>query len=61
VRRGYVAEKYMPLVDALYSGVDHCQIETQVKFEDGRTGVIRADVKIRDVAVATPAPRRKAA
>ncbi|UCH50131.1 MAG: AMP-binding protein [Betaproteobacteria bacterium] len=61
VRRGYVAEKYAPLVDALYGGADHCEIETQVKFEDGRSGVIAADVKIRDVELVPPAEHRKAA
>jgi long-chain acyl-CoA synthetase len=49
VRRGFIAEKYEQLVAALYSGVDHCEIEAQVKFEDGRTGTIRADLKIREV------------
>jgi long-chain acyl-CoA synthetase len=61
VRRNYVAEKYNPLVDALYNGAQQCHIETQVKFEDGRSGVIRADVTIRDVATTTAAQRRKAA
>jgi long-chain acyl-CoA synthetase len=48
VRRGFIAEKYAPLVAALYSGMSSCFIETEVKFEDGRKGKIRADVKIRD-------------
>ena len=61
VRRGFVAEKYAPLVDALYSGADHCHIETQVKFEDGRSGVISADVKIRDVPGTSAGQQRKAA
>ncbi len=61
VRRDFISEKYAPLVDALYGGADHCHIETQVKFEDGRSGVIRADVKIRDVAAAAPGEHRKAA
>ena len=61
VRRGYIAEKYAPLVDALYGGANHCYIETQVKFEDGRTGVISADVKISNVATTAQAPRKKAA
>ncbi len=61
VRRNFVAEKYQPLVTALFSGADHCEIETQVKFEDGRSGVIRADVKIRDVALVEAAEQRKAA
>ena len=48
VRRGFIAEKYAPLMDALYSGKAVQHIETQVKFEDGRTGSIAADVKISD-------------
>jgi long-chain acyl-CoA synthetase len=48
VRRGFVAQKYAPLVDALYSGQGHCRIATEVKFEDGRRGTIEADIVIRD-------------
>ena len=54
VRRNIVAEKYRPLIDALYSVTDHCLIETQVTFEDGRQGVIRADLRIFDVAMSEP-------
>ncbi len=46
VRRGFVAEKYAVLVDALYGGRTEQFIETQVKFEDGRTGVVNATLKI---------------
>jgi long-chain acyl-CoA synthetase len=60
VRRGFIAEKYAVLVDALYSGRESCFIETEVKFEDGRKGNIRADVKIRDAKV-FPAPQPKSA
>lgn len=48
VRRRFIAEKYAPLIDALYSDVSHCVIETQVKFEDGRTGSISADLQISE-------------
>jgi long-chain acyl-CoA synthetase len=48
VRRRFVAEKYAPIIDALYSGGDHCQISTEVTFEDGRKGEISADLAIRD-------------
>ena len=48
VRRGFVADKYRELVDALYSDRDHCVIDAQVTFEDGRVGSIRADLAIRD-------------
>jgi long-chain acyl-CoA synthetase len=54
VRRNIVAEKYAPLIDALYADVKHCRIETQVTFEDGRQGVIRADLRIVDVAATRP-------
>ena len=51
VRRGFIAEKYAPLVEALYAGKDQCHIEVQVRFEDGRTGMIAADLQIRDARV----------
>jgi long-chain acyl-CoA synthetase len=59
VRRGFIAEKYGKLVDALYGGQTHCEIETEVKFEDGRRGSIRADVRIEDLPPASA--KRKAA
>ena len=51
VRRGFIAEKYAALVEALYSGKDSCFVETEVKFEDGRKGKISADVQIRNAKV----------
>ena len=48
VRRGFIAEKYAVLVDALYGGKAEQFIETQVKFEDGRTGSVSATLKIVD-------------
>jgi long-chain acyl-CoA synthetase len=62
VRRGLIAEKYGALVEALYDGRRDCYIETQVRFEDGRTGTIAATLKIAD-AKTYPAERslRKAA
>lgn len=60
VRRGFIAEKYAPLLDALYSDRKVQHIETQVKFEDGRTGSIAADIKISD-ARRLPAVNKAAA
>ncbi len=57
VRRAFVAEKYAALVDALYSGGGRCVIETEVRFEDGRRGKVRADIEIRDVVAAMPKAR----
>ncbi|HEY7229322.1 MAG TPA: AMP-binding protein [Pseudolabrys sp.] len=49
VRRGFIAERYAPLIQALYDGSKEADISTQVTFEDGRKGVISARVKIRDM------------
>jgi long-chain acyl-CoA synthetase len=54
VRRGFIAEKYDVLVDALYGGKSEQFIDTQVKFEDGRTGSISATLKIADTRTFTP-------
>jgi long-chain acyl-CoA synthetase len=49
VRRGHVAQRYADLVQALYSGALHCRVETRVQYEDGRSGIVQADVRIADV------------
>jgi long-chain acyl-CoA synthetase len=49
VRRGFIAERYAPLVTALYDGSHEADISTEVTFEDGRKGVIAARIKIRDL------------
>ena len=56
VRRGFVAERYAPLINALYDGSSEADISTEVTFEDGRKGVISARVKISDVATVPVAP-----
>jgi long-chain acyl-CoA synthetase len=63
VRRGFIAERYAPLVRALYDGSAEADITTEVTFEDGRKGVISARVKIRDMDIlpATQLTRREAA
>lgn len=59
VRRAFIAEKYRVLVEALFSGRNSQHIETQVRFEDGRTGVVAADLRI--VEAETFAPLQSAA
>ncbi len=60
VRRGFVAEKYAALIDALYGGRKSQHIETLVRFEDGRSNMVAADLRI-DEATTFPAQSRKAA
>jgi long-chain acyl-CoA synthetase len=54
VRRGFIAEKYQALVDALYEGRTSQFIETIVKFEDGRSGSVSATLKIDDSKTFAP-------
>lgn len=48
VRRGFIGDKYAVLIEALYAGRKEQFIETQVKFEDGRSGTVSATLPIRD-------------
>lgn len=50
VRRNVVQDRYGELIAALYDGRDAVAVEAQVTFEDGRQGLIKANVKIRDCA-----------
>ena len=59
VKRGFIADKYTVLIDALYGGKTEQFIETAVKFEDGRTGSVSATLKISDVKT-FPAIKRAA-
>ena len=61
VRRRFIAEKYEPLVEALYAGKDAVHVEAKVKYEDGRSGTFSADLKIRNAKTFPPAAAKKAA
>ncbi|HIP80733.1 MAG TPA: long-chain fatty acid--CoA ligase [Kiloniellaceae bacterium] len=49
VRRSFIAERYNPLIQALYSDADSAYIETEVTFEDGRKGMIKADLQVINI------------
>ena len=51
VRRRIVEEKFADLIDALYGGKDEIYTETEVTYEDGRKGKIKATLEIRDAKV----------
>ena len=54
VRRRIIGERFKSLVDALYSDEKTARIETEVVFEDGRKGTMRATLKIRDARKSQP-------
>jgi len=61
VRRRYIAEKYESAIHALYTETDHCWVEAQMRFEDGRTGTVRAQLAVREAKTFPPQPVAKAA
>ena len=49
VRRRFVADKYAPVIDALYGGRDEAELTTAITYEDGRQASIESRVRIEDV------------
>jgi len=60
VRRGFVAEKYGVLIEALYGGLKSQHIETLVRFEDGRTNMVAADLRIEEARTLAAQPLKAA-
>ena len=58
VRRRIIAERYAPLIEALYDGSATVYAETEVTYEDGRKGGISATLEIRDAATVPVAPKQ---
>ena len=61
VRRSVIAEKFADLVNALYDGSASVYTETEVTYEDGRKGAIKATLQIEDAAVVPGALQKVAA
>ncbi|HRO35052.1 AMP-binding protein [Thauera sp.] len=61
VRRNFIAEKYGVLIEAMFEGRKTQFIETQVKYEDGRTGKVSADLRIEEVKTFAPQAGKRAA
>jgi long-chain acyl-CoA synthetase len=56
IRRGFVAEKYAAVVEALYSGLREVEFAAEITYEDGRKAMLRSTLAIADVD-APVAPR----
>jgi long-chain acyl-CoA synthetase len=54
VRRGFIADRYAPLVEGLYNGASKASIAAEVTYEDGRKGKLVGTSRIVDMA---PFPR----
>ena len=51
VRRRIIEEKFADIIAALYDGSSDISTETEVTYEDGRKGSIKATLAVRDAAV----------
>ena len=61
VRRGFIAERYAPLIDGLYTGAELASISTEITYEDGRKGKLAGTSRIVDMPPYPKAPEARAA
>ena len=48
LRRGFLAERYGDIIDALYSDADRVNVKSPIRYGDGREGFVEMEVKIRE-------------
>ncbi|MFL5420856.1 MAG: AMP-binding protein [Myxococcales bacterium] len=49
VRRAFVEERYQSIIAALYGEADRISVDTTIRFQDGKTARIRADLAVREL------------
>jgi long-chain acyl-CoA synthetase len=49
VRRHFVEEKYAEIIEGMYAGKDEIAIEAVIKFQDGKTSMIKTVLKVKNV------------
>ncbi len=57
VRRGFVAEKYAPVIDALYAGAKEAELTMDITFEDGRKSQLTSRLLVHDILPSAAANR----
>jgi len=61
VRRGFVAEKYAPVIAAFYDGAREARLTMDITFEDGRKSSLTSTLAVHDIAPVEPGDKRMAA
>lgn len=51
LRRGFLAERYGAIIDALYSGAERIRVQAPVRYQDGTEGVVETDLQLRTLPV----------
>jgi len=49
LRRTFLEKRYGGLIEAIYSGKTEVPIEGQIRYRDGRTGIIKTTIGIKSV------------
>ena len=49
IRRSFVEERYRNILEGMYGGQSEVTVQSEVTYQDGRKGVMRAFVKVRSV------------
>ena len=60
VRRNIIEDKFSDLITALYDGSNSVSTETEVTYEDGRKGSIKATLSVLDAKVVDVSQRMAA-
>ncbi len=56
LRRGLLGERYGDMIEAMYGGLDSVQVRAEVKYRDGREGVIQTAVRVATLDEGSGAP-----
>ena len=54
VRRGFVQERYKPIVDALYSDLSKTRVTAEFKYQDGQTARVETEVAVHTLETTGP-------
>ena len=60
VRRSFVAQKYAPVIEALYSGAKEAELTMDITFEDGRQSQLSSRLSVHDIISPAAASRMAA-
>lgn len=56
LRRGLLSERYQRMIQAMYSGKDAVKVRAEVKYRDGREGVIETQVRVASLEAEASQP-----
>jgi long-chain acyl-CoA synthetase len=51
LRRGFMAQRYKDIIDALYLDTDIVHLDMTITYEDGRMQSIKTDLRIQEIAI----------